>query len=524
MRHAFPFAVSTLLVFLVPASAQESQTPTALPRVDPPFDTSLAASHQPLSPADIRFHEPGAPYISSQERLAGWGYYRYDEDEDEEGDGNADLKRIEELLEEQAEEIDALKSALKLKVDPGHNKATMKVVGRVHVDYWAFPESDAGTDAIEGGPAGPQDRLNFRRMRFGVRGSLPSNMEYRIEMEFAGGNASEFRDAWLGWNDLPYLHKLLIGNQKRPYGLDHLNSSRYNVFIERPFVVESFNQDARRLGVQSWGVSDDEGWNWRYGVFNQRLIQDEGNYTNDHLQLEFAGRLANTFWYDECSGGRGYGHWAVSATTAYPDGSTPMDNDSQGPDVNEARFRHRPEARTATRWLDTGVIDGADNYQLLGVESVLNFGPLQFVGEYENVWLERDPGFGGDLHFHGGYLYLSYFLTGEHMSWNRRNGTLGRIRPFEDFFMVRTCDGRVGKGWGAWQVAGRWSYADFNDVDIAGGKGESFTLGVNWYWTAYARMQFNWIHGEIRENGVTRAPSVLSGDYDIVGARFMVDF
>ncbi len=52
-------------------------------------------------------------------------------------------------------------------------------------------------------------------------------------------------------------------------------------------------------------------WNWRYGVYNQRLMQDEGNYTNDHLQPELAGRLANTIWYDEISDGRGYAHWAV---------------------------------------------------------------------------------------------------------------------------------------------------------------------------------------------------------------------
>ena len=107
----------------------------------------------------------------------------------------------------------------------------MKVVGRVHVDYWGFPQSEPGIDALEGGPDGPQDRLNFRRMRFGVRGNLPANMEYRIEMEFAGGNNSEFRDAWLGWNDLPILQKLLIGNQKRPYGLDHLN----RIFPHRGF-------------------------------------------------------------------------------------------------------------------------------------------------------------------------------------------------------------------------------------------------------------------------------------------------
>ena len=93
-------------------------------------------------------------------------------------------------------------------------------------------------------------------------------MEYRVVLELAGGDDSEYRDVWIGFKDLAVLQKFLIGNQKRPYGLDHLNSSRFNVFQERPFVVEAFNQDSRRLGAVSYGVSDDERFNWRYGVYN----------------------------------------------------------------------------------------------------------------------------------------------------------------------------------------------------------------------------------------------------------------
>ena len=440
-------------------------------------------------------------------------------------------ERVEELeeadvtgdLESLQEDFDDF-SGDKTIVHSGTSASTMKVVGRVHIDYWGFPENSPEIDTLEGGPAGPQSRLNFRRMRFGVRGDLPANMEYRIEMEFAGGNDSEFRDAWLGWNELPILQTLLIGNQKRPYGWDHLNSSRYNVFIERPFIIESFNQDARRLGICSYGVSEDQRWNWRYGVFNQRLIQDEGNYTNDNLQLEMAGRLANTIWYDEISGGRGYAHWAISGSYASPDGRTPGDNGGTGPDANEARFRHRPEARTATRWIDTGRIAGTDDYHLLGLESVINLGPLQLVGEWQHIWLDRDAGFGPQVKLWGAYFYASYFLTGEHMPWSRSSGCLARPKPFENFFLVNRCCGGVGGGWGAWQVAARYSYADFVDEDILGGIGESLTIGLNWYWTPNARMQFNWINGRILDNGVTRAPQVLSGNYDIIGTRFMVDF
>ena len=427
-------------------------------------------------------------------------------------------KSLMELTRSQ-EELDAtFDDELRLKVSSGHSKSRMKIVGRVHVDAWTFPEASEGINTLEGTPDGPQDQFGFRRMRFGVRGDLPSNIDYRIEMEFAGGNNSEFRDAWLGFKDIPRFGKILIGNQKRPYGLDHLNSSRFNVFLERPFVIESFNQDARRLGIQSYNGSADESWNWRFGVFNQRLIQDEGIVTNDHWQPEIAGRLANTYWYDEGSNGRGYAHWAISGTWAFPDGSTPNDNGSTGPDANEARFRHRPEARSVNRWLDTGRIAGADNYRLLGLEKVFNYGPLQLVGEYQMVGLTRDAA--SDLNFHGGYFYASYFLTGEHIPWKRSSGTIGRISPHEDFFFVRDANCRTKRGSGARQIAARYSYADFNSVDIFGGTGESLTLGLNWYWNPYSRLQMNWIHGSIEDSS---GPGI-GGDYDILGARFMVDF
>jgi len=146
------------------------------------------------------------------------------------------------------------------------------------------------------------------------------------------------------------------------------------------------------------------------------------------------------------------------------------------------------------------------------------------------MWLQRDAGFGPDLHLNGAYVYAAYFLTGEHMPWKRSSGTLDRIKPFENFFLVDTCSDGVKGGWGAWQIAYRWSYADFNDDNIFGGQATSHTLGLNWYWNAYSRMQFNAIYGETQDAtivGGTNTGNIAdlnSGNYTILGARFMVDF
>ncbi|PQO42377.1 OprO/OprP family phosphate-selective porin [Blastopirellula marina] len=390
------------------------------------------------------------------------------------------------------------------------SKPTQKWSGRVHFDYWHFPDESALPNFLDTGNANesPPDFIGFRRLRFGVAGGVWENMEYKIEMEFASPDALAFKDAYLGWNQLPYFHTVLLGNQKRPYGLDHLNSSRYNVFLERPFVIEAFNQDARRLGLQSYGVSDNEAWNWRFGTFAMQDLSKPGHQYADNYQSEVAGRLANTIWYDETSGGRGYAHWAVSGSAAFPSGG--------GAD----RFRTRPEARTDGKWFDTGVL-GASNYQLLGLEGVVNVGALSVVGEYQTVHANRSAA--PNVNFGGGYVYAAYWLTGEYTPWSRSSGTLGRTKPLENFWLVNRCDGGHSHGWGAWQVAARYSYGDFTDQDVFGGVGESATLGVNWWWNANARWQFNYINGRISDRVVAGGPSD-AGWYNALGMRFMVDF
>lgn len=416
-----------------------------------------------------------------------------------------------------ADEHSALNNKLGQFILTGHSGSTMGIAGRIQMDYWGFPDTSPGANAFETGDPGigPQNRLGFRRVRFGVGGEVWKTMEYNIDVEIATGNDVEFRDVYLGWRDLPFLHTLLVGNQKRPYGLDHINSSRYTVFLERPFVIEAINQDSRRFGIQSWGHSEDLAWNWRYGVFNQRLIQDEGFYASDHLQGELAGRLASTWWYDEASDGRGFGHVAVAGALANPDGAG-----VPGRAENEARFRTRPEARTASRWIDTGAINGADNYQVLGLENVWNLGPLHITAEYQRLWLDRNGAF--DLEFDGGYVSLAYFLTGESMAWDRKTGQLARMSPFENFFLVDTPHDGIRGGWGAWQIAYRWSHADFSDADILGGVGTSHSFALNWYWTPYSRMQFEVLRGEIDDHAPVTG--FTAGEYTIIGTRFNIDF
>lgn len=451
-----------------------------------------------------------------------------DAEEGEEKDAVEIQKDMQERLEELEKQFEKQVQAEKDAKAAAKKKPSFKLGGRIHADYWNFLENEPGIGFLENSDASspafgddPEDRFLFRRIRMEFSGDIPDNMLWRMQLDFNNPSTPEYKDAYFGWQNLPGNQTLLLGNQKRPLGLDHLNSSRHNVFMERPLVVESFNEDARRVGLAMYGHSDDEVVNWRYGIYNLENTATTGRFIGDSMQLGGYGRLAATPWYDDASGGRGYYHWALAGAVAKPDG----DNFANDTNANDGRFRTRPLARSNSRWLDTGRIPGADWYEILALESVLNMGRFQLTSEYMATFMQRDnttPGTGQDLFFHGFYVYGSYFLTGEHMPWERTSGTLARVKPFENFFLVDRLNGGTGRGLGALQIAARYDYLDLTDENIGGGVGQSYTLGMNWFWNAYSKVQTNLIYGDITD----RRPinGFDGGDYWILGTRFMCDF
>ncbi|WP_372718029.1 porin, partial [Novipirellula sp.] len=190
----------------------------------------------------------------------------------------ADYKKLLERVDDMESSWEKYQDKLADESAEKKKKPTMKISGRVHLDNWNFLESDAGTNFLETGDPldDPEDRWDFRRLRIELSGDIPNNMLYRLQVDFNNPSEPELKDGYIGWKNLPGNHTLLLGNQKRPIGLDHLNSSRHNVFAERPLAVETFNEDARRLGAAMYGYSDDEMFNWRYGVFLLENIATDG--------------------------------------------------------------------------------------------------------------------------------------------------------------------------------------------------------------------------------------------------------
>ncbi len=97
--------------------------------------------------------------------------------------------------------------------------------------------------------------------------------------------------------------------------------------------------------------------------------------------------------------------------------------------------------------------------------------------------------------FQGGYAEAAYVLTGETRPYNAGSASYGGIAPADPFSLS-------GGGWGAWEIAGRYSTIDLNDRlaaanGVAGGRQTVYTLALNWYINRNVRLMFDYLHGNI---------------------------
>jgi phosphate-selective porin OprO/OprP len=410
-------------------------------------------------------------------------------------------------------EVAAMKTASK-------KLPSVTVNGVAQIDAVMFSQDDASRatfDPIQGGPI--QNGADIRRARLSAKGAIADNMNYFFQIDFAFPGRPTFTDVWVEWTQLPLLGNVRVGQWKQPFSLEVVSSFRYTTFMERSSMFQAFTP-FRHLGVGFYDHSEDLSWTWAASMI--RTGQDQyGDSLSTVVGNGVVGRLTHLLWYDEPAEGRYYSHLGG----AYYYNSPPRDT---------VRFRslpeifvgeHAPGAVGTSGQAIPGVINGtpffvdtlnllADNVHTFGVENLTVHGALSFQAEAMAAIVDQQVG--GTATLSGAYMQVGYFLTGEHRPYDRVAGAIDRVKPFEDFFMLRT-DGAHCYGKGAWEVAARWSYIDLTDGTINGGDMSNATLGVNWYCNPYCKVVFNCIHSWLdSRNGIQSETTAygLRAQYD----------
>jgi phosphate-selective porin OprO and OprP len=156
-------------------------------------------------------------------------------------------------------------------------------------------------------------------------------------------------------------------------------------------------------------------------------------------------------------------------------------------------YKGKPEANTAPSFFNTGSI-AATNSSTIMFELIKVNGPLSFVGEYLNSFISTQ---GPNLSFGYFQLSCSWFITGENRRYNRQSGVLGKLIPNKNL----TFDDNSGAG--AFELGMRYTYSDFSDQAILGGRFGRITGAFSWYPNAHFRFELNYGYGRLDKDYIT---------------------
>jgi phosphate-selective porin OprO/OprP len=386
------------------------------------------------------------------------------------------------------------------------------VGGRFYQDVGFVRARALQNDNPNMGQTGPlvlRDGTEMRTLRLTTNGTMYKYVQYKIELDFAN-DVVVLKDTYLRLIDVPIVGNVQAGHFDEPFSLDELSASVATTFMEKGLpnaLIPAYNP-----GIMVYngflGKPKEERMSYALGVFRQESIGDtgavDGNAVSSEGGYAVTGRLTGLPWYEDK--GKRLAHVGV----AYSHRDTNDDH--------YVRYRSRPEAHFIPyRFVDVTVAN-ASEVNLFGAEAATVIGPFSMQSEYIASMVDTNGPKQGtnrsdeDLFFSGFYVQASYFLTGEVRPYKTSTGTFDRIRPLKNF--------RQDGGWGAFEIATRYSYLDLDDDGYgSASRGElsDWTLGLNWYLNPNVRLMFNYIRS---------CPDRIdtNNSADIFMTRFQFDF
>jgi phosphate-selective porin OprO/OprP len=424
-------------------------------------------------------------------------------------------------------------------------KFTVSLRSNIQFDYANYLQHDGGnfatsprrgsigdaTEAVRARDLG--SGTNFRRAQFGIEGKLFGDFDYAAIFEFGGSGVEDqgrITQAWLGYSGLKPV-QFRVGALAPPAGLDDAFSSAALLFLERATPAELARSlagaDARSsVGVQGSG----ERW-FASGYFTGSSANTAAAFDE---QTAFVGRATYVPYKDNDT----LVHVGINGSYVF--------SPSQGDPSTAAttarspvRFRDRPESRVdTTRLIDTGNIN-AEDVAVVGAELGATWKAAYLAGEYFYYKVDRANLPGQSLSspdFKGYYVQAAYALTGETRTYAPASGGFAALRPANPFNLD-------GSGWGAFEIAGRYSFTDLNYNEgspgtalptggVRGGEQTAWTLGLNWYPNNSVRVlvDYQWVAvdrlslGPALDAGTPRAGTQIGQNLQVFSVRTQFAF
>lgn len=349
------------------------------------------------------------------------------------------------------------------------DKPKIKIGGRIMFDVRHHEKTDPNEEATS-----PSTVFGIRRARLDVRGKMAPSIKFKTSIDMT--DKVKVKDVYIKVKQSKQI-TYEGGQFNYPLGSENIGSSRYYEFVEPSMLSDTFS-GGRDRGILVLGNAFDE-----HLFFSAGVLNGSGTATPDrNSSMDIAGQAQALLFENKDLKA------SVWLGGSYETGKR---DSTEGESIEV-----KPESESGHALFAVDMPnDTPYNRQRFDVDAKILYGPAMLAGEY----LQGDYTYENQARVSGGYVFASYFITGEQRTVEE--GMLEKQKIHNPF--------GKGDGLGAWEVAVRYSWFQISDAFFlndalfaswegldpatSARNGKAITVAINWYPTKRTRVMMNYV-------------------------------
>jgi len=378
--------------------------------------------------------------------------------------------------------------------------------GRIHADA-NFSDNDQFVKAGTTTPEEANDGTEIRRARILFEGTFYQDWNFRTQADFANDNV-RMKDLYIKYTGLDFMN-ITAGQQKQNFSRELQESSNDLMFTERSLMnVLNAPVVDRAIGLNFQSTAE-RGYYAGLGVYGNSITPARTSGTEVNNAGDEGWGISGRAAIAPIEEATKVLYFGAAGNYRVPDDSG---------DVSRAKglnFKYETTNMSNLDLIDIDIdVEDVDNIKMVGAEAGGIYGPFSVGAEYTRMWIEQDQngaafdnGNNGTLQLEGWYVDAAWTLTGESRKY--KHGKFYKVSPERNFSLKNG-------GWGAWELATRYSAVNLDDGAFKGGKISNATVALNWYFNDNFRLMADYIRAfDISNPAVTKANG---GDPDDVNS------